>query len=206
MQRIDDDRVAFFVADVCGHGVAASLVATWAATSLSPAYAIATSILAGGAAGTELQISSPAEVCALLDQEIVARGIDSYLTVAYCVLNRSTGHLTYCCGAHPAPLLFRADGTLERLNEGGGPPVGMGLGLGYENAETTLSPGDRLFIYTDGLTELMVDGEMFGEDRLVDLIGGATDSSLQDVVDHTIGTLLEGRESPDDLSLLAVAI
>ncbi len=206
VQRIDDDRIAFFVADVCGHGVAASLVATWAATSLSPAYSIASALLEGRSVGDIFDIAGPAEVCTMLDHEISSRGLDSYLTVAYCILDRSTGVLRYCCGGHPPPMLFRADGSLDRLAGGGGPPVGMGLGLPFEDGETTLQPGDRLFIFTDGLTELEVDGEMFGEARLADLIASHLDEPLQNVVDLTVRTLLQDRESPDDLSLLAVAI
>ncbi len=194
VQRIGTEQVAFYVADVCGHGVASSLVATWAT------HAFSSSDAAAGAS------TLPSAVCRRMNAAFDAKGIDSYLTVSYCLLEPSSGRLVHCSAGHPAPILFRADGSVERLEAGGGPAVGMSFDLPFEDGHTRLDPGDTLFIFTDGLTELQVGDSMLGEERLVELLRDRLQAPLQDVIDDVLRHLLEGRDPPDDLTLLGIAM
>ena len=75
--------------------------------------------------------------------------------------------LTYVNAGHNPPLLLRATGTVERLSVGG-PVLGMFRDASYAAGAATMMTGDRLVMYTDGVTEAFDDGdEEFGEDRLV---------------------------------------
>jgi sigma-B regulation protein RsbU (phosphoserine phosphatase) len=109
--------------------------------------------------------------------------------------------LVYSSGGHNPPLLVRADGRREFLNEGGLPLGAFDFGS-YDEARLTLEPGDLLFMYTDGLTETKgPDGdEDFGETRLGDLLHSERDQVLADIFAAITRDLLRfrGREDADD--------
>lgn len=79
----------------------------------------------------------------------------------------ASGAMTYVNAGHNAPILQRADGTLQRLDKGG-LPLGIMLEGSYESADVTLAPGDMLVVFTDGLIEAVNEsGEEYGEPRLL---------------------------------------
>ena len=75
-----------------------------------------------------------------------------FITFFYGVVDTATGECRYCNAGHPPPLLARRDGTVTRLSTGG-IVLGIDAGAVYEEGVTVLSPGDRLLLYSDGLTE-----------------------------------------------------
>ena len=81
-------------------------------------------------------------------------------------LNLQTGEVTYCSAGHPPALVFRNDGHVESLREGG-PVLGVLAGAGFANQRTTLRPGDTLLGYSDGIAECRNEnGAEFGTERL----------------------------------------
>jgi sigma-B regulation protein RsbU (phosphoserine phosphatase) len=91
-----------------------------------------------------------------------------FISFCYCVLDTAEGILTYSNAGHYPPAVVRANGTIERLDRGG-PVFGVIADAEYEQAEIALQPGDRLVLYTDGLTEARdAAGEEFGEARLLE--------------------------------------
>jgi sigma-B regulation protein RsbU (phosphoserine phosphatase) len=104
-------------------------------------------------------------------------------------------------------VLLRREGGLEVL-EAGGPLVGLGAGLAFDEGELTLRPGDRLFMYTDGLVELAApDGQQYGEDRLHDAIAAVRGVPLDAACERLVERALvfgDGNEPQDDITLLAL--
>jgi serine phosphatase RsbU (regulator of sigma subunit) len=109
------------------------------------------------------------------------------------------------CG-HVAPLLRRASGEVDRLE-----PTATMLGAfkDWECTEETvvLDAGDRLVIYSDGVTEAGIDtGEEFGEDRLVRLLGRDASASAASLVQSIVDDVVEfsGPERHDDVTVVCV--
>jgi phosphoserine phosphatase RsbU/P len=93
-----------------------------------------------------------------------------YATFFYCVYEDHQRRLVYVNAGHNPPIVFRADGGIERL-EIGGLVVGMLPDVVYKKGVMDLKPGDILLIYSDGLTEAMNSGEEeFGEERVIKTI------------------------------------
>jgi sigma-B regulation protein RsbU (phosphoserine phosphatase) len=92
------------------------------------------------------------------------------VTFFLATLDPRTLQLEYVNAGHPAPMLLRADGTLERL-ERGGVILGIDAGAVYEAGSATLERGDLLAMFTDGVTEARGSGdELFGDDRIESLL------------------------------------
>lgn len=197
--RLDDQHVAFYILDVNGHGVPPAMVAVSASQSLSPGSGIV--LRRTGSAS----ITPPVEVLAELDAEFPLSRFDRYFTIVYLVLHLPTGVLRYSAAGHPMPILQRVDGSLTHLEEGG-PLIGLG-GLPFDPGERQLGPGDRVFLYTDGLTEAVEpSGALFGIARLEELLRSHRQASLQDAcqaIDRAVREFCAGAPPSDDISLLA---
>ena len=79
--------------------------------------------------------------------------MDLFVTVFYCVFDPATGMLHYANGGHNPPCVRRADGSVEALSGAGGLVLGAMPGMAYPDHTVQLLPGDRLVLYTDGVTE-----------------------------------------------------
>jgi hypothetical protein len=190
---LPDGRLALMVGDASGHGMAAGLVmaianATWkTALDLDPA---------------------PERVLALLNRTLCrTRGKRTFMSVFYALLDPATGQLEYVSAGHPFPFLRRADGRVEELGEGG-LPLGIRESLKVQPGTTTLSPGDLLVLYTDGLVESTDPRgtEAFGFDRLQGLVAtGGDPQILHDRILAAFDTHVSGEPLLDDLTLVVVA-
>jgi sigma-B regulation protein RsbU (phosphoserine phosphatase) len=132
------DRLAIVVADVMGHGVPAALIASMVKVSVFLAAE---------------QHDRPGEVIGRLNQTLCKEAPSQFTTAVYVSLNRSNRTGIYCSAGHPPPLLWRnRSKQIDTLNNGG-------LLLGVRSEEHFsewvfhFDPGDRLLIYSDGLTE-----------------------------------------------------
>jgi sigma-B regulation protein RsbU (phosphoserine phosphatase) len=146
--RFDEARLAVSIADVVGKGIPAALlmsnlqaaVRAFASEAVEPS---ALRILCGN----------------------IAEG--RFISFFYCVLDASAGVLAYTNAGHYLPMLVRLDGRVERLGIGG-PVLGVVEEAEYEQATVTVSSGDRIVLFTDGLTEARNESDVeFGEDRLL---------------------------------------
>lgn len=193
---IGTGRLAFFSVDVAGHGVASAMMAARLAGVFSAAFT-----QGEGAAPILLP---PEEMTERLNRHVLeVMQVDQYFTWVYGDVDLATGRITIVQAGHPHPLLLTRDGEVRRIGHGG-LPVGLIPGASWERLELTLSPGDRLFLMTDGLTECVSpEGAKLGEDGLADLVRsnlhrrGADflDALEQDVIHFTGGT-----DFADDIS------
>jgi phosphoserine phosphatase RsbU/P len=134
--------------------------------------------------------------------------LDRFVTFFYGVIDTDRRTLHYTNAGHNFPILVRADGSIERLATGG-LVLGVAADARYEQDSVTLRSGDRLVLFTDGITEAEArDGSEFGDDRLVATVLAHRDRSPWRLVDAIVDRVCDytGGVFRDDATLVAVAI
>ena len=154
---LNDDKMALIIADVTDKGVPAAFF-----------MAISRTLLRAVA----LQTDAPGEILTKVNDILSEDNRkDMFVTVFYGVIDLKSGILTYACGGHNPPVLRRRQGETGFVPLTGGLPVGMIDGLVFRDTEVQISPGDLLFLYTDGVTEAQgSEGEELGNAALLELI------------------------------------
>ncbi|MEI8379003.1 MAG: SpoIIE family protein phosphatase [Planctomycetota bacterium] len=204
---LDDDHIGIYMLDVSGHGVQASLMAVSACQSLA-CHKDSSSVLWSRRDGSSTYtLNSPALAVELLNSRFVAQASsEQYFTLVYGILNSSSGEFRYTVAGHPAPIHISAGGSPHYV-PGDGLPVGI-VETPYEEHSIQLEPGERLFFYSDGLTESMNTAEeLFGGNRLLRALESdfatSVDASLKKIVD-VVSNWVGDAPIHDDLSLLAL--
>lgn len=132
---------------------------------------------------------------------------EKFATLFVGVLDPATGRIAYCNAGHDRPILFRGDGTVERLIEGG-LALGVLESFGYDEGVATLAPGDVLVLYSDGIPEANDElGNFFGEERLIACIrenAGLGASELMSAIVDAVGRHEHGAARADDLTIVIV--
>lgn len=205
---LDEKQVGLYVLDVSGHGVVAALLSQTLNRFLSPDPS-SPSVLKQCIEGSRYRLLSPAEVAEQLNKQFPMDPVSrQYFTLLYGMLNSETREFRYVSAGHPGPVyLSRAAEPV--ILEAPGFPIGFFEGVKYEEHSLSLKPGDRLYLYSDGITEAMnAKGEQFGKGRLIKALKKNRNAPLKD----SLSSLLEDVEewSParveDDISILAVEI
>ena len=153
---IDDQHAALCVADVVGKGLPAALL-------MANFQAALKSLVA--------QHISPAEVSTRLNEVLYANiPLHKFVTAFYAIINIPERTLTFTNAGHNPSLLVRASGECVRLDAGGS-VLGAFPNLTFAQEQIELRDGDRLVLFTDGLTEAIdASGEQFGDQRLMQLL------------------------------------
>ena len=129
-----------------------------------------------------------------------------FVTLFLALYDPKTGHLQYANGGHCLPYIVSENGNLRQLENLSGPLVGAMPNLPYIDFEDQLAPGDRIFIYTDGLTEAMnATKELYGEQRLAQCLKlHAQDhpKALQEAVFNDICAFRKTEPPSDDITML----
>ena len=206
---VDERYLIAYVLDVSGHGVPAALLSVSAMHALEPEPAETSLVrnLTGADHGLGT-VQRPARTAAELNRRFRAGEHDGrYLTMVLCVLDTHTGRLHTTSAGHPPLLAFRGDGPLVVPNAGGF-PIAIMDAADYEEGIITLEPGDRLYLYSDGLLEQRQSrDEQFGAARLFQAFAERTGGALEDVLTHVVDELArwaEGATFEDDVSIVAV--
>jgi sigma-B regulation protein RsbU (phosphoserine phosphatase) len=137
---------------------------------------------------------------------LTRRQIDArYATLFYGQLS-ADGQMRFCNGGHNPALIYGVDG-LRRI-EVGGMPVGMFEMAPYSGDQVELKPGDTMLLYSDGVTEAHnVDGQEFGEERMVEVLKQHYQAEAKVVLEKLIDevkTFAHGAEQYDDVTALVV--
>lgn len=203
--QLDEETVMAYVLDVCGHGISSAMVTVSVYQSLS--HHLGQLLKERLDAPPYYRILSPGEVLRKLDKEYPFERFEMFFTICYLLLNSRTGQVRYSNAGHPPPLVVRADGRAEILRQGG-TVIGMGGVIPFEEGETTLRTGDRLFVYTDGVIEHENGAaELFGEKRFSGQLAGLREIPLDIACTQAIDGLHDfgrGRPLEDDVTLLGI--
>jgi len=186
-------KTALCIGDVSGKGM--------------PAALLMSNVQAAVRAYGSVEVS-PADLCAKLNRTVSSNTDSDRFISFFCgVLDAQAGMLNYSNAGHNSPILMRADGSVLRL-ERGGVVLGPLPEAEYENGEISINAGDRLILFTDGVTEAQDDhGEEFGEQRLIELLFRYRELnavSLKDRITDALAAFGSGRLH-DDLTLLVLS-
>jgi sigma-B regulation protein RsbU (phosphoserine phosphatase) len=130
-----------------------------------------------------------------------------FVTLFYCLLDTSNHRLSYVNAGHNAPILIRQSGEILRL-ESGGPVLGIFDDVEYQEGTVPLEVGDRLVLFTDGLSEAVNNvGEEFGEDRIIARLKGASALPAEEIRNALFNAVDEfsGGYLQDDATIMIVA-
>jgi len=154
--QLSPTQVAFCIADVSGKGLPAALLMSNTQATVR-AFAHTT--------------NSPSDVCSQLNRVVSENmNVGKFITMFYGVLDTTRRKLKYTNAGHIPPILVRKNGSIARPTEGG-VVLGVFADANYDETETSFEPGDRLILFTDGITEAMNESdEEFGLDRLIEQI------------------------------------
>ncbi len=192
--KIDEDKLAFVIADVSGKGVSASYI-------MAEVKGIFESL--------SQVIISPKELL-VKTNDILGKSLDkkTFVTALYGVIDMKNGIVNFARAGH-MPLLVCSNGKMKEYL-----PKGIGLGLDFtnkfdsniDNMEIKLNNDDILILYTDGVTESQnVDGEDFGMERLKNVVEDNCNGELSDITKNIfqeVSLFSEQKQQHDDLTLV----
>ncbi len=198
--RIDEQHIAFYVADVVGHGIPAALLTIFVKQALVMRETVE----------SNYRIFSPAEVMKNLNMRMAAQKLSGYqfATCCYCLLNVKTLQLTYARGGHPYPILIRPQEQPRQL-EMRGSLLGIFQESEYIQQTIQLQSGDKLLLYSDGAEPFIgtfddLTGFHFGEE-----FGGIKDLSIVEMFDRFNSLAQNKKIDPsevDDITAVGLEI
>ena len=192
---IDDDHLVLSIADVSGKGIPAALF-----------MMITKAILKNNAHIGK----TPAEILELTNDAIYANNrMEMFVTIWLGILEISSGKLIAANAGHEYPAVYdKADGKFDLYNDPHGFIIGGMDEVQYKNYELMLNPGDKLFVYTDGVMEAKNDqGEQYGKVRVTDTLNSVNDQGPEEIIGAVYDSLynfMGESEQFDDITMLCL--
>ena len=190
--EIGGERFVFALGDVAGKGPPAALLST---------------LVLGILADRRRDSRSPAETVSRVNDALALRSIEARYVTLLCGQLTPDGRLAYCNAGHSLPLLVGPVGV--RRLQVGGPPVGMFEAARFDEEVLVLTAGDRLIVYTDGVSEARNGAdEEFGEQRIVEVAESSPDADpagLVAALKARVQAFAAGVPQNDDITALVVA-
>lgn len=191
--RLSETKLGICIADVVGKGVSAALLMANVQATVR-AYAS--------------EQAAPSWLCRRVNEVLCSNmAADKFVTLFYGILDAEARTLRYTTAGHLPPLLVRRDGDHEALREGGA-VLGVFRDWSFQEGLVQLRPGDRVFLFTDGITEAMqADGEEFGEARVLRVAVDGDACSPDEVKERLLAAVNQFCNSQlhDDATLLLIA-
>lgn len=192
--RLDENHLALCVGDVIGKGVPAALIMSNVQAAV---HALAGEMLPTG------------EMCGRINRILAGNlGSGKFITFFYGVLDGARRRFSYTNAGHCQPILVRRNGECVRMNHGG-VVLGVFPDSSYQEQYVDLEQGDRLVLFTDGITEIAnADDEEFGEDRLMDLLSVNRALEAEAMQKRVMAAIAEfsGGRFQDDATLIVTAV
>ena len=193
--RVDEHRVAFYLADVSGHGASSAFVTVLLKF-------MTTRLLFESKRNGTLPEFKPSEVLGHINRGLINCKLGKHVTMVGGVINEETGELTYSIGGHlPLPVLYTPDSV--RYLEGRGLPVGLFNEATYEDQVMKLPEAFSLTLMSDGILDLLTEPTLKEKEaalpQLVKAAGGSLDGLRKVFGLATLG------EMPDDIALLVLS-
>lgn len=191
--KLSEDRVALCVADIEGKGLPAAML-------MANLQAVVRSLAR--------QSIAPARLCELVNQTMLENALGSKLiSMFYGIADLKQSSLTYVNAGHLPPMLLRTDGTIERLCEGG-MLLCVNADSQYQAGQVSLRPGERLLVFTDGVTECLdANGEEFGDERLLQIMSNHSALDAESLHQQIIEAIAEysNQHFQDDVTMLVMS-
>ena len=191
---MDDDHLCLVIADVSGKGIPAALFMMLSKRILEDFARLENS------AGEILEKTNEL-LCG-------SNEADMFVTVWLGILEISTGRLTAANAGHEYPVIRKKNGSFEIFKDKHGFVIGGMEGVRYKTYELRLDPGDKLFVYTDGVPEATAgSGEMFGLDRMTAALNACGNGSPEEIlgsVRSAVDAFVGDAEQFDDLTMMCM--
>jgi sigma-B regulation protein RsbU (phosphoserine phosphatase) len=192
---VDERRVGFLVADVCGHGIPAALIASMIKVAVQTVAPCA---------------SDPRAVLRGLNRVLSGQANGQLVSAAYLWLDTDSRVALYAAAGHPPLLRWRA-GTLESIESNGILFGVLAESDGYPVCSLPVAAGDRFILYTDGLTESQNSrGEFFGDSRLEQVIRSHSTGPPSELSDGLLSEVGQWQGSAsaqqDDITLIIIDV
>ena len=184
---VDDARAMFYVADVSGHGVGASLL------MMKTMALVKNLVLSGNGLARTVEVAN---------ERLAENNESMFVTGFFCLIDLTTGKTEYVNAGHNPPFLRRKGGRFEEIS----PEINLILGVSadekYQSAELELSPGDELMLYMDGITEATApDLDCFETGRALGVLNSVDESaSAKETARRLFEAIAEfvGSDEPSD--------
>jgi sigma-B regulation protein RsbU (phosphoserine phosphatase) len=194
--RLDEDHVGFFVADVMGHGVPASLLTVF----------LKKAVRTKEISGNQYRLLPPNEVLEHLNRELISQALAEhpFITMVYGLWNRTDRMLSFARAGHPYPLYIPRSGDPE-LWQAHGTLLGV-FDTQFTVTSRQLQAGDKVLFSTDGLDLATDEGGQSGAERLLLQAGRHRQLPIQELVVRLSHELFATTAQPDDFTLLGLEI
>ncbi|WP_323763813.1 PP2C family protein-serine/threonine phosphatase [Marinovum sp.] len=196
-------RLGIFAIDVSGHGISSALMTARLAGYLSATTPDQNVALRETADGSHEMLPPDAVIARLNRLVLEEMETEHYFTMLLAEVDLVSGRVSLAQAGHPHPLVQRADGRVELVGQGG-LPVGLIEDAAFERFEIVLNKGDRLLLYSDGITECPdAGGGFFEEEGLIALAGKLHHLAGREFLEAMVWHLAENtgtEEFPDDIS------
>jgi sigma-B regulation protein RsbU (phosphoserine phosphatase) len=192
--RLDERHVGFYVADAMGHGVPASLLTIFIKKGVRPKEVF----------GSQYRLVPPDEVLSRLNRELIEQQLSEhpFITMVYALLNHHDGTLQFARAGHPYPLYIPRQGEPELWKVDG---VLLGVvDAAFPSRTHTLTPGDKLLFYSDGVDHAVFEDQPAGIDSLLACARKHRELPVQELVARLARDLFGTDDQPDDLTLLGL--
>jgi sigma-B regulation protein RsbU (phosphoserine phosphatase) len=198
----------FYLLDVAGHGIPAAMTSVTLFKILSPSPNVGRPLRYFLPDPPRYEVMNPSESVTDLNQRFQDKqNAMQYFTMVYGVIHCASNEVRMTQAGHPSPILIQKNTSAVTIGTGGF-PVGMLPHVEYDEEAFQLNSGDRLFLYSDGVTEcLNQKGEQFSEARLVKLLEDNIHLPLRDlltIVDQSLHLWNGKPDFEDDVTLLAI--
>jgi len=206
--RLDEKNIGLYHIDISGHGVPAALFSVSLSQMLNTTISRKNLLKVPVTEPPYYRINPPDKVIGILNEDQSFDKYGIYFTMIYMIINLETNTMRYTRAGHNPPLIIRQDGTVE-IHEEGGFPVGWSFAREDPVLSIKLKPGDRVFMYSDGITEAVDEkNRLFTDKRLIKVLRETKDRPLDRSLDEVIRTLRaytkqEGFD--DDVSIIGLA-
>ena len=193
----DDDHLAFLIADVSGKGMPAALFMMVARTLIK------------NQALSASDKNTPCDILYAVNNQLCEGNSMEYFVTAWLgILELSSGKLVYASAGHEYPAASLSGGDFVIYKKKNAPPLGTMENLKFRGGEITLSAGDTVYIYTDGVTDAMnAKKELFGLDRMLDTLNANVNADLKTIDDSIRGSIQDFvKDAPqfDDITMLSI--
>jgi sigma-B regulation protein RsbU (phosphoserine phosphatase) len=191
---IDEDHLCMVMADVSGKGIPGAL------------FMMISKVIVQSCAMLGL---NAAEILNKTNEALCSNNkVEMFVTVWLGILEISTGKISAANAGHEYPALCRNGGAFELIKDQHGFVIGGMPGTKYEEYELQLQPGDKLFLYTDGVPEAAdTDNQLFGTERLLEALNSKTDAlprDLLELVHKAVDAFAGEAEQFDDLTMMCL--